>query len=439
MQKSKRASSPVKKKAPMKKTRASASSMLVPSVPSSALLRSLPDYPPLIRESESPRILMVLDQFNIGGTETYTLSLIRELLRQGVSVSVAGKPGKFRDAFLGLGCPLYELDFVTDSHHPNIPKADELTQLLKSILVTERIHIVHAHQYPSGKIAVKAAAQAGVPILFTIHGSYYDASFFQELDSTSTLVSVSPAVERMLLRYGLSSSLIPNGIDLEEFHELDPAYREHERNRIGIPAGATVLMYAGRLSWEKGDLCGELIRAVSALRSAGLPQLHLLIAGAGNKLKDLLELAQFQQQLAGHPFIHFAGETVSLAKYYAVSDAVIGTGRVGLEAMACGKPLIALGSRGLIGTVQSSRLPEVWDTWFGDHAAHRPYSQEFLKNQIKKVLTLDNRKTKELTESGREIVERRFNIRHTAKRLLELYKSRMSTAAAAKETRTFFH
>lgn len=83
------------------------------------------------------RILMVIDQFNIGGTETYTLSLTRELIRQGAFVAVAGNRGKLLDSFIGLGCPYYEIDFVQDNFTPDVANQIQHLNVLKMVILAE--------------------------------------------------------------------------------------------------------------------------------------------------------------------------------------------------------------------------------------------------------------------------------------------------------------
>ena len=50
---------------------------------------------------------MILDAFDIGGTETHVLSLTKELLKQGVSVFVAGDAGPLENKFRMLSCEVY--------------------------------------------------------------------------------------------------------------------------------------------------------------------------------------------------------------------------------------------------------------------------------------------------------------------------------------------
>lgn len=153
----------------------------------------------------------------------------------------------------------------------------------KFAIRSEKIDLVHAHQVPSGAIAHEAARSMRVPFHFTVHGTYCDASFLSLLKSNATINCVSPAVWRMLQSEGIHAFLVPNGVDPLEYHPIDNSYRSYLRRKLGLPQQAQVVMYASRLSWEKA------------------------------------------------PFIHIVGEVLNMSAYYAVSDCVIGTGRISLH------------------------------------------------------------------------------------------------------------
>lgn len=388
---------------------------------------SSPPTPVVTSHLRSLNILMVIDQLNIGGTETYTLSLTRELLRQGAKVVIAGKKGKLLHSLIGLGCTVYELDFVTNYFEANLEHYSELLRLLSSIIETEDIHIVHAHQFPSGKVARKAAEDKHVPFVFTVHGTYYENMLLDEIRNAH-VISVSPAVERMLQSNGISSETIPNGVDITEYQGCNIDYREHLRHKMGISQKAQVLLYAGRLSWEKADICKEIIHATAHLRKHSYPRLHLIIVGGGREEEELMTLANQKQISNGQQFITFAGESVNMRSYYAVSDCVLGTGRTALEAMASMRPVIAIGSRGFLGAVQFANSSKAWDSWFGDHGTTpEPLSREMLIEQIDCILSMSADDRANLSRWGRNHVVDRYPIATVAKKMLDAYEHAVYT------------
>ncbi len=146
------------------------------------------------------------------------------------------------------------------------------------------------------------------------------------------------------------------GVDLERFR---PQLRDPAR-ALGSPAGRVNLLYAGRLTREKGaDLLADtFLRAREAE-----PRLHLCLAGGGPEEQQLRErlgdAATFLGWLEGE----------ELARAYASADVFLFAGRtdtfgqVLLEAQASGLPVVAVdegGPRGIVrgGATGILRPPE---------------------------------------------------------------------------------
>ena len=121
----------------------------------------------------------------------------------------------------------------------------------------------------------------------------------------------------------------PLGVDAEVFH---PQRRTTTlRERLGLPAGTRVLVYAGRFAEEK-----NLPVLLQAFARLGAPY-HLLLIGGARAARP-----------AGNvTMMPYRRDSVELAEWIASADALVhaGTketfGLVILEAMACGRPVVA--------------------------------------------------------------------------------------------------
>ena len=364
------------------------------------------------------RALMVIDQFNVGGTETHVLACVRELLRRGVHVAVAGKRGEMRDAFAALGCPIYEIDFVTKEYERNMQEEENIVSRLKEIMSIEGINMIHAHQMPSGYFAIKAGEPLRVPMVFTVHGRYHenDAELLRKFNA---VVCVSPSL-RKYLPSKLASFVIPNGIDTVQYSER-PIMHDDLRKELGIDGKSPVFMFAGRLSWEKADICKDTIEACKRLKTEKYPDLQLLIAGEGHHSQDIRNLVEDVHRELGESFIHMLGNTLYLSPYYSICDGVIGTGRTAIETLACCRPLIAIGVKGFFGNVTPSNYEAAWDSWFGDHYATEKWSVDRIKDSLKQILESPLHEKKEQGWVGRNLVKEHFNITRTTDQLLDLY------------------
>jgi glycosyltransferase involved in cell wall biosynthesis len=155
----------------------------------------------------------------------------------------------------------------------------------------------------------------------------------------------------MLHRQGFQHLRIwPRGVDTVLFQ---PERRSQELPASWLigrkrPDDTTVLLYVGRISWEK-----NLRLLAQAYRVMDHERCHLVIVGDGPALNEV------QQDLADLP-VTFTGylQGEQLANAYASADifAFPSTsetfGQVVLEAMACGLPVVGVHSEGVCDLVQ---------------------------------------------------------------------------------------
>ncbi|HEY6482224.1 MAG TPA: glycosyltransferase family 4 protein [Steroidobacteraceae bacterium] len=103
------------------------------------------------------------------------------------------------------------------------------------------------------------------------------------------VVAISDVVHRRLLRMGLPEekiSQIPNAIDLSQFHPVSRAERDRLRAELSLPHGATILLFAARLSRAKGI---ELLVKAWPRILVQHPELFLVIVGSGDGAFDACE------------------------------------------------------------------------------------------------------------------------------------------------------
>ena len=145
-----------------------------------------------------------------------------------------------------------------------------------------------------------------------------------------------------------------NGVDA--LGRFDPRRHASQRlplrQRLGIPARATVLGFVGRLVPDKGVV--ELLQAWSRLR-VEYPDLQLLMVGPLEAEHPLP--ASVQQQLSQDLRIHLLGFQRDPAPLYAAMDLVLlptyreGFPTVPLEAAAMGLPVVATRVPGCVDAV----------------------------------------------------------------------------------------
>jgi glycosyltransferase involved in cell wall biosynthesis len=126
------------------------------------------------------------------------------------------------------------------------------------------------------------------------------------------------------------------GVDKEIFAPDTQARAEIERE-FNITPGQFIILFVGRV--DAGKNLPTLLQACVKLRERGVP-LHLLLAGSGPMEEDV------KKTLGGHASLPGFISADRLAKFYNAADCLaiasdieIG-GLIGLEAMACGCPVL---------------------------------------------------------------------------------------------------
>jgi glycosyltransferase involved in cell wall biosynthesis len=164
-------------------------------------------------------------------------------------------------------------------------------------------------------------------------------TIIKALHGVDGVISVSEYIKTELIQRGVV------GKKIETIYNLPPTFKDAEKAMILQKNGSTIHLFAlGLLASFKGF--SVLIKAMKQVVES-YPNVLLTIAGDGPQKKALEKLTR---DLRLEPYVKFAGKVpfASLSQYYANCDMVIFPsiyaepfGRVALEAMYFGKPIIA--------------------------------------------------------------------------------------------------
>ena len=122
-------------------------------------------------------------------------------------------------------------------------------------------------------------------------------------------------------------------------------------------------------------------------------------------------------------FVSFVGwkEGSELVYEYVKSDIVIAPGRCALEAMSCGKPVIAIGSKGYVGLIDKENwLKGVYANFGGIGNKIDDYIEGSIENDIKRIIESEQLR-KNLEELGPNLIHLYFKEEEANENLLKFY------------------
>ncbi|MDO5516018.1 MAG: glycosyltransferase [Clostridium sp.] len=329
------------------------------------------------RENELS-VLLVLDKFNIGGTETHVLSIAGQLISKGIKVTVIGAHGPLEYEFTKLKCKIYNVDFPASIEKCEMKRESYLNKI-NEIIKTEGINVIHAHQSSSGSLCVEEGKRLNIPCIFTLHGKYYFDILDNTLKDVDKVISVSIPVQKWLKERKIESEIVPNGVDFsKKINESN-----YVREKYNIPYDSLVIAYCSRMAWGKTKVCKNLIRCIASLRKNENIKYHGIIIGDGQGYHELNIMTSYVNKKFGEQVIHLEGPQTEVYKYYVSSDCILGTGRVAIEAISCFKNVIAAGNCGYHGIVTSDNFDEAWKVYFGDHDSKRTNNPVYLYKDMR--------------------------------------------------------
>jgi D-inositol-3-phosphate glycosyltransferase len=392
-----------------------------------------------------------------GGLNVYVVEVASRLAERGVEVEIFTRAVSRDVPPVAELAPGVLVRHLTAGPFEDLDKADlpgQLCQFTFEVLRAEaayspgRYDLVHGHYWLSGQVGAVAKERWGVPLVQSMHtlGRVKNAAL-ADGDAAEPEVRIRGEAEVVAAADRLVANTVDEARELIRLYDADPARirtvnpgvdlsvfqpgsRRQVRQRLGLPADAVVLMFAGRVQPLKAPdvvlraaallirddpelarrLCVAFVGGPSGTGRADPDGLTELSAALGISRVVRLEPPCPQHELADW----YRAATVVMVPSYSESF-----GLVAVEAQACGTPVVAASVGGLRTAVRDGVSGILVDGH--DPASYARVIRELLAHPA----TLAR-----LSAGAREHASQ-FGWGATVDALLRVYTGAMSTMAAA--------
>lgn len=307
------------------------------------------------------RVCHVITRLDVGGAAENTLRTVCGLDASRYEVSlISGRTdhplSEWIDRAEAQGVRLYVIPELLREIH----LWDDLRVLFKLHRLFRQIRpeLVHTHSSKSGLLGRLAARLARVPhVIHTPHGHVFQGyggsvitHLFRLLEKwaarmTEKIITLTDLEIKQHLDAGIGKRsqyvTIPSGVEIERFQKV-PENREALRKELRVPSGAFCIGAAGRLVAVKNF--SLLIEALGILHAKHPDHYHLVILGEGAERGQLYHRS-LEEGVQDH--VYLPGWVSDMERYYSAFDVFAlssnneGMGRVLVEAMAAGVPIVA--------------------------------------------------------------------------------------------------
>lgn len=337
-------------------------------------------------------ILMALSQLEVTGAEVYAVNLADELIRRGNNVYIVSdtltKPTK---------AEYFKIEFNKRRLSQRFAHIKELVRLIKE----KDIHVVHAHSRASSWSCMIACKLAGIPLVTTTHGKqpvHFSRKLIKGFGDYSFAVCEN-VYKQMSEELGFSKNKIEvlrNPVDCNEYSFRD---KELEKEQ-------PVISIIGRLSGPKGDVTYKLLTELVKEKN------YIIRVIGGKDVPERFE--KFKER------VNFMGYINNVSEEILNSNVVIGAGRVAVEGVLSGVPVIAVGESSYLGVISQDNIAKNLESNFGDIGEINSTDDVCVKD-VNLDITRAIKKTKEELLALREIIVDNFSFDKVVDKIEKVY------------------
>lgn len=353
-------------------------------------------------------ILMALSQREITGAEVYAATLTEQLMKRGHKVLIVSDTLTVKSDALFIPLAFNERSLADRFSH---------VRTLCRIIKEHDIQVVHAHSRASAWSCAIACKLCRIPLITTTHGRQpvhlsrkINKSF--GVKSICVCENIRTQICNDLGYAQKNTILLRNPVDATAFNFTPKSTSEHEgdnalKSNNQDDKHEILVALVGRLSGPKGDVAYEVLSKLSEHK-------HIQVQIIGSKF-----IPERFNKFENLENVHFLGYRTDVPELMKKADVIIGAGRVGIEAMLTGRPLIAVGEAIYEGLVTKANIGAVLSSNFGDinsiNETHLDFSS--LKDDVEAAVKLTSDELADL----KDIIKHEFDMERIVNTVEQLY------------------
>lgn len=376
---------------------------------------------------ECMKHILIIDPADfVGGAELFTLDFLhkadhgkfRFTLATGKNEQYLQRAKKIKAKTVFL--PIPRLKSIAFSSLTNLYQS---VRALCQFIDTEKIDLLQTNSIRAHIVGSLAAMRKKKSIIWMLHDCTFPRFFLRLLIRIPQKIVVGTEFVRSFYRNMLPRRfhekfiVIPNGVDVAAIQDLAPS--RNLKTELNLGEGVSFIGMVGRIDWWKGH--DHFIRA-SAKVTAKLPKTRFLIIGESSphdpktvdfekKIRELTSDLNLEREVF---FLGFRSDVLAIIRQLSVlvhaSTEPEPFGRVILEAMAAGTPVIASPFGGPAEMIEDGRNGFLVD----------PCDHELLARSMCRILEHEELASK-FRENGIRTVQKYFDLQKVARRIENLY------------------
>lgn len=360
------------------------------------------------------KILYLINDLNIGGTENVLFRLVRGLDTTKYQIKIVSilPTGIIGEFFLRLGIEVYSLN----SYKFNLKAVVRFYNILKNY----KADILHCFLPQSIIFGRFIGNILHTPLIISSYRSNNFGSRLQILafgitnkwSHINTVVSSDMAASIMEKHItNVKPIIIRNGINIKDYINQNVELRKKCRQELKISETDIIITALGQLREAKGYF--DLLNAITILKIK-YSNIHYLIIGEGelySKIQNKIEEYHLGEE------VNLLGQKNNPEFYLNASDIYVlsslweGFPNALLEAMACGLPPVATKVSGVTEIIQNGQN----GFWA------EPNNSIDLANKLEKLILMKSEERKNIGLAARQTVEKYYSIKKMVSEYEKLY------------------